>query len=454
MMKTLFTGYRYLVALGVALLASSLLVAQGDIKLNIDPKEEHVTLQIAKVEGNNIRISGVQEAYNGAGRYTGIKGQPILIGGDIVELHIENSNIFSVEITGDQRLLKKLRLIDAGLQKFDFSGALNLEEIDLTTPNVFRSRPEERIFDFSMLSKLKVLALGKRPIQMQDNGLRKPLGGTGQTQHIKRIILPSGGELEELYITNCGANEVNLGNLPKLKYLQCEAAFFPKLNLKNSPLIEEIFSIKAWFDDVDFTGLQHLKRLYMSGARTIKSVTLTNCPNLIAVILDEVGSLERVDVSSGGKLRLLSVAKCPKIRYIDATRNSINDKLMTSLVGQLPDVNGQGQAAIFNVVAKSNENNQLSATNKTAAQKKGWSVDGAASVAGVFVQPEIYPTDATDHVNVTLKEADTVRLYALSGALVLQAEVGEGTTRIDLSTLPRGRYIVASGDFRTQINLR
>lgn len=54
----------------------------------------------------------------------------------------------------------------------------------------------------------------------------------------------------------------------------------------------------------------------------------------------------------------------------------------------------------------------------------------------------VYPNPATDFIHITLHEASTVELFDLSGKCVYRDRLPEGTTRISLSTLPSGIYLL------------
>ncbi len=60
---------------------------------------------------------------------------------------------------------------------------------------------------------------------------------------------------------------------------------------------------------------------------------------------------------------------------------------------------------------------------------------------------QVYPNPFTDYLMVQSGSARSLRIHSLSGQLLIDIPVREGSNRIDVSSLPRGVYVVSCGEY-------
>ena len=57
---------------------------------------------------------------------------------------------------------------------------------------------------------------------------------------------------------------------------------------------------------------------------------------------------------------------------------------------------------------------------------------------------KVFPNPAGDHLLIGLERGGRVSIFSALGTVVFQAELPQGSNRLDISHLPAGMYVIAS----------
>ena len=64
---------------------------------------------------------------------------------------------------------------------------------------------------------------------------------------------------------------------------------------------------------------------------------------------------------------------------------------------------------------------------------------------------QVYPNPFTDYIIVKSDKAQTLKLFNVSGQCLVNIQLNEGNNRVDVQSLPKGTYVLHSGNERVKL---
>ncbi|MDO5759853.1 MAG: leucine-rich repeat domain-containing protein, partial [Bacteroidota bacterium] len=409
----------------------TLTVTQGEtIKLNMTSSSENTGIKVVSGTWDTTLIAGTD--YTGDIYYNAASTTMTIYGG--VEKFICKSN--SSKITGlDASNNTTLKSLDCRLNRItslDVTGLTSLEELRcggnrITSLDVSGlTSLQELHCSTNLLTSLTLTGLINLKSLICNANQLTSLDATGLTS------------LEEL---SCYGNQLtglNVVGLANLEILDCNDNQLTSLNLTGLTNLKELYCYTNQIASLDFTGLTNLEG--------------------IACYSNQLTSL---DIS--GLSNLWAIASFD---------NPLSTQVIDRLYCQLPDRTSQSTPGIL-LVASSDIDETVLATNKTNATDKNWTVgyyeEGEEgffefpATTGTYVcgseeepepepEPEpsalsdvetegiiLYPNPAKEEITLKGIRGEEVRVFDLSGKLVKQETINE---KLDIRDLESGVYYI------------
>lgn len=447
----------------LGLMLCSTLSLMGQIKFTM----RGTSFKVDKLDGEQTRIVGAQALSEGV--YTATSGTVVQVEGKVTDLFIISGEIDELDLSTAQSSLLALRMTNVGLKHLKLGGAKELIGLDLSNNNLVT-----KVFDFSGYSKLKTLLM------------KKNASTTGA-----EVILPKPSSLEKInWVDTRFAKVYNWSSQTKLKRFEAEATKFESidlsnsqdleyfrlsrstvrgvLNLSNKPKLKEFYGYENIWEGLDLSNCPSLQKMWSRNTPAQKWINLSG-NTLLAIVhcgvdhpafweqggqLTELNltgcvGLESLDCRNNQLTSLIISSDAKRFKTIDMSVNLIKLPQMYELSASLPRVEF-GKLIIQDPGAQ-REGNESDERVVAEAKQKGWHVVDLTSVWGITKCPTVYPTEVSDYIHVK-GATQTIRIYALSGTLMLETEASGEVTEIDLNHLPQGRYIVVVNGTKQSIN--
>lgn len=357
-----------------------------------DLKVEGTTAQEEKEE-KNIKYT----------TYTAPAGAKVVVSGKMTVFNISAGRVEKADLSQAPKTLTAFGMRSTQTTSIDLSGATELKTL------IYRDQRTLEI-DLSKQNKVVKMELG-----------RDQVGNNGS---MRKVIMPSPSDVEILNISDENITDIDLSNLPKLRSLRAFGVKVGKVDLRNSPLLEEVYFtqgspdvkyeyfrtkntpnlFRVFFQWVSFEevsienapklgnagsisatnttyakekglsvgkGYNGVEGLYHNqGGGALKSLTVTGTAitQFTGDTKSKSNSLEVLNLS-GNKLTEVSLAGFEKLKDLDLSSNELTDAAMNAIAGELPQ--GAGTLKAKNAMAGGAA---FPATAEQAIQAKGWSV--------------------------------------------------------------------------------
>lgn len=338
--------------------------------------------------------------------YTAAAGSEVVISGKITLFNISAGRVEKADLSQAPKSLKRFGMRSTQTKSVDLSGATEL------TTLIYRDQQTTEL-DLSKQNKVVYMELGRE--QVNNNG------------NLHKVTMPSPSVVEILNISDENVREIDLSNLPKLRSLRAFALKVGKLDLRNSPMLEEVYFTQespevkyeyfrtkntpnlfrvfiqnVSFDEVSIehapklgnggslsaanrtyieknklpsirkgSGYDQVEGLYFNGGGPRKSLTVTG--TAITKFTDPTkpqrNTLETLNIS-GNKLVEVSLSGFDALKMVDLSNNELTDAAMNSLAGELPQ--GSGVLKAKNAMAGGAA---VPASAEQTIQGKGWTLE-------------------------------------------------------------------------------
>lgn len=182
-------------------------------------------------------------------KYTAPAGATVTFKGKIKTLNIAGGQIEKADLSQAPKTLTAFGMRQTGTKSIDLSGATELR-------NLIYRHQETKVLDLSKQNKVINMELG--------------LDNVGNNGPLEKVVMPSPSDVEFINISDENVREMDLSNLPKLRSLRAYAVKLKEIDLRNSPLLQELY--------------------FTQGAPEIKygAVKTKNTPNLVRVFIQGV----------------------------------------------------------------------------------------------------------------------------------------------------------------------
>lgn len=364
-----------------------------------------------RISGADIEVTGttgqedkLDKQNNKYTIYKANAGAKVVFSGKIKLFHITAGRIEKADLSQAPTTLTSFVMRGTQTTAIDLSGATELTHL------VYRDQRTTEI-DLSKQNKVVSMELGREVVD--NNGI------------MNKVIMPNPNVVELLNISDENITDIDLSNLPKLRSLRAFAIKVGKVDLRNSPMLEEVYftqgssDIKyeffrtkntpnlfrvfmqyAPFEEISIenapklgnagmlsaentayiannklpkirTGYDRREGLYFNGGGPRKSlvVTGTAITKFIEKTKPESTTLEVLNLS-GNKLVEASLSGLTNIKNIDLSHNALTEATMNSLAGELPEMAG----ATFKAKEAMAGGVPLPEAIEQAIRAKGWSV--------------------------------------------------------------------------------
>lgn len=335
--------------------------------------------------------------------YTAAAGSEVVISGKMTLFNITAGRVEKANLSQAPKSLTRFGMRSTQTKSIDLSGATELQHLIYRDQNTIE-------LDLSKQNKVVNMELGRE--QVGNNGI------------LRKVIMPSPSDVELLNISDENVRDIDLSNLPKLRSLRAFALKVGKIDLRNSPMLEEVYftqqspevkyeyfrtkntpnlfrvvSQNVSFDEVSIenapklgnggnlsnenkayitekklpyrSGYDKVEGLYFNGGGPRKSLTVTG--TAITKFTDKVkpqsSTLEVLNIS-GNKLVEASLSGFGALKMVDLSNNELTDAAMNSLAGELPQ--GAGVLKAKNAMA---DGAAVPASAEQTIQDKGWTLE-------------------------------------------------------------------------------
>lgn len=372
----------------------------GSIVLTM-PEAENGTKEYSfelQMKGSDIHVTGTtkkEDKTDSRNRpytiYTAPAGGRIIFSGKITLFNISKGRVQTADLSKAPTTLTAFGMRSTQTTSVDLSGATELRHL------IYRDQKTNEI-DLSKQNKVITMELGREVVN--NNG------------SMKKVIMPSPSDVEVLNISDEGISEIDLTNLPKLKSFRAFGVKVDDIDLRNSPMLEEIYLTQGYkvyeslrikntpnlfrvyiknvpFKEISienasqlgnsgeltmeevqkrklsvYTGYDRIKGLYFDGAtRPTKTCVITG--TAITKFTDKTKfsseTLEKLDLSNN-KLVEINLG-FPKLKELDLSKNQLNGDNLNKIIEQLPQAK-EGKFKADNV----------STQGEQTLRAKGWSV--------------------------------------------------------------------------------
>jgi len=144
----------------------------------------------------------------------------------------------------------------------------------------------------------------------------KTFRGTNQYDSlIPSVDFSRNTKLETIICDNSGIEKLTLGNLPNLKYLNCNLNKFTSLDLSGLPVLESLDCHENDLGSLDLSANPCLKELHCSFCK-LEELDLSHTP-LLTYLNCEFNELHAIDLSCLKDLETLNCSSNPSLQSID-----------------------------------------------------------------------------------------------------------------------------------------
>lgn len=297
-----------------------------------------------------------------------------------------------------------------------------------------------------------------------------------QANGIKRLDLTKNGSLSMLYCAGNQLTELDLTAQKELLTLNCALNQLLKLDLNSCPKLIELICYENNLEQLELGACGELSQLWCYGNKLTK-IDATLHPNLSKLVCF-ANELTHLDIRPCSNLQELScfLNKIEEIELYDnkllvtlsCFSNRIKGDKMTQLVKGLCEQPEFFQSKLFVVSTKdADEQNVCLKGDVSIAKAKNWTVGDydlskdtyedyegteTALYTPLKVDCEVYPNPARDYILLRGAYGTEIVLYDFSGHIVRTGFATNIESRLDVSDLPRGIYLlVATGSVQTII---
>ncbi len=285
--------------------------------------------------------------------------------------------------------------------------------------------------------------------------------------------------LDTLYCNSIGRTftSINANNLPKITYINCSNnTLLSSINISNCPNLKILLAKSCGnLSSLSLSTNIGLEAINFSNS-TIDSLDLTNNINLETVTLDrtELNSLNILGLTNLISLNIevnnlvdLDCSTNTQIESIRANNNQLQEIILTNLSSlktlklfnnNLTNLDLSSSPNLIGFDAYNNPNLNCIEVEDVSANfifnpenkidnHTSYSIDCNSQVTSTsddiktttFV---ISPNPVTGYLNITNSNNELIRIYSLTGNLLLTSN----SEKVDVSTLPRGMYMIFQGN--------
>lgn len=260
-----------------------------------------------------------------------------------------------------------------------------------------------------------------------------------------------------LEILTCNENElteINMIGCSLLQKLDCSSNKLKTLDLDEKNLTE-LYCEKNKLEKLDLTANTNLKKAYCNW-NEIKQLDVKGC-----------ASLEKFGFAYN-KLESIDLQGCNNLKTVSCYRNFIDGDDMNSLIEALPKKSdGESRGNLVAVCFPEEEDHNIcTKQNVKDANDKNWDIymqngDDRTLYEGAITSVEnlnigvinIYPNPTSDYLHIeNAAQGETVKLFSANGSLAAQQKVASsGSVTIDMTKLPKGSYVLVTGNITKHV---